>query len=261
MPIVHAEGHVEKRLTAREAREAEAVTRLRSEAALLERLGGLGITPRLLARGEDTLGPWHRTERVTLPTLAERLRTARAPLEPAWIERATRAAFRTLAALHEAADANGPLQVIHADLSPGNIAIDDSGTRAVVLDFDLASWREGSMPSDGAFRGTIDYVAPEIARGERPTQRSDLFALAATLFHAVLGAAPRSSRTDGEPSFAALLMVAAEAPLLHDEDAALAARGPGHAALVACLAHEPDRRPISARAVCATLTDSHRGLP
>jgi eukaryotic-like serine/threonine-protein kinase len=249
MPVEHAEGHVEKRLSSREKREPEAVERLRSEARLLARLSGLGITPKLLASGEDARGPWHRIERIGLPTLAERLAAAGGALAPAWIERAVKATFGALAILHEASDAGGPLLVVHADLSPANIAIDDAGSRAVVLDLDLASWREGPARNDGAFRGTLGYVAPEVARGERPTRQSDLFALAAALFHGVTGAPPRSG-----PSFAALLAVAAEAPLLRDEHADLADRGRGHAALLTCLAHDPARRPASARDVVAAVT-------
>ncbi|MBX3223218.1 MAG: hypothetical protein KF795_22090 [Labilithrix sp.] len=249
MPIAHAEDHVDKRLSARERLEPEAIARLRSEAALLALLSDLGVTPRLLASGEDELGPWHRIERVRVPTLSDRLARAPGPLATAWIERAVRATLGALASLHEAADTRGPLLVVHADLSPANVAIDDAATRAVLLDLDLAWWRDGPSRLDGAFRGTIAYVAPEVARGEPPTAASDLFALAATLLHGVNGVPPR----DG-PSFAALLAAAAEAPLL-DEAARgrLAAKGPGHAALAACLAHDPAHRPASARAALAVL--------
>lgn len=235
--------HVEKRLTSRERSVPEAIARLRSEAALLGRLSALGVTPRLLAHGEDAGGPWLRTARLRAPTLAERLAEAGGPLSPLWLERAIASTFRSLAAVHEAEDAAGPLGVVHADLSPANLAIDDAGALAFLLDFDLAWWREGPA-RDGAFRGTIAYAAPEVARGERPSPRSDLFSLAATLLHAVTGVAPRSG-----PSLAALLAVAGEEPLLRAEHAQLEARGPGHAALLACLAHAPEDRPPSARAL------------
>jgi serine/threonine protein kinase len=243
MPVEQAEHHVEKRLSVRERGEPEAIARLRSEAALLGKLSGIAATPRLLAHGEDAAGPWHRIERIRMPTLADRLASTRGALDPSWIERAVRTGFLALATVHEAADAIGPLHVVHADVSPANMALDDDASHAVVLDLDLAWWREGP-PRDGAFRGTIMYTAPETARGERPTPQSDLFSLAAAFLHAVTGAPPRSGS-----AFAALLAAAAEVPVLGDEHRALAARGPGHAFLLACLAHEPSARPRSARAV------------
>lgn len=241
---------VDKRLSTRERGEPEAAARLRHEAALLRALGGR-MTPRLLDAGEDERGPWLRMEKIAFPTLARRLeQTGGAALDPSWVERAARAAFSALAELHEASDAEGDLHIIHADLSPANLAIDDAGQRAVLLDLELACWR-GSAARDGAFRGTVGYCAPEVARAEVPTIASDLFALAATLLHASTGAPPR----DG-PSLAALLAMAAERPLLEAEHLArvdLASRGASHAALVRCLAHDDDARPRSARAVLAML--------
>jgi len=239
----------EKRLSTRERAEPEAVTRLRSEAELLALLGG-HITPRLVGAGDDERGPWLRTEKVPFPTLAHRLDAAAAtgiaPLDSAWVERSLQAALGALAALHEASDAHGPLSIVHADLSPANLALDDAGARAVLLDLELASWRGAASPLDGAFRGTLAYCAPETARGEAPTVASDLFALAATFLHAMTGAAPRTG-----PSFAALLATAAERPLLDDHphlaSRELAARSSAHVVLVRCLAHAPSDRPASAR--------------
>lgn len=242
----------EKRLSPRDRSEPEAVARLHGEAALLATLGGR-VTPRLAASGEDEHGPWLRTEKLPFPTLAQRLERATSSgttrLDAAWLERAIRASLEALAELHEASDATGPLHVVHADLSPANLAIDDAGTRAVMLDLELATWRGGSPPNDGAFRGTIAYCAPETARGESPTVASDLFALAATFLHAITGAAPRTGT-----SFAALIAAAAEQPLVDDLAwPELAARGPAHAAILRCLAHAPHERPASARAALALL--------
>jgi eukaryotic-like serine/threonine-protein kinase len=243
----------EKRLSTRELTVAEAAQRLRGEADLLGALGGR-VTPRLVGRGDDERGPWLRTEGLAFPTLAGRLARAGRPggalIDPAWVERAVRAAFTALAELHDACDEAGPLQIVHADVSPANVAVDDAGARAVFLDLELASWR-GSGPRDGAFRGTIAYSAPEIARGEVPTVRSDVFALAATFLHLAIGAPPREG-----PSLAAMLGAAAERPLLEELRVArvdLASRGRAHAALVRCLAHHPDDRPASAREVLSLL--------
>ena len=239
----------EKRLSSRERTEPEAVRRLRSEAELLAMLGGR-ITPRLVATGDDERGPWLRTEKLPFPTLAHRLEAAVASGVPSldrdWIERALEAALGALAELHEASDAHGPLSIVHADVSPANLALDDSGTRAVLLDLELASWRGAPSSRDGAFRGTVTYCAPEAARGEAPTVAGDLFSLAATFLHAMTGAAPRTGS-----SFVALLSAAAERPLLDDHpglaSGQLRLRGPVQVALARCLAHAPSARPASAR--------------
>ena len=234
MPITRGDSGewLEKRLSPRERGEPEARARLVAEARLLGLLRGPSF-PRLIASGEDELGPWHRVERAPFPTWAERL--ARGPVGRDLVLRAIPVVFRAVADLHEAADAEGPLAVVHGDPSPANLVLDDRVEHAVLLDLDLASWRDAHPPADGAFRGTLAYVAPEVARGHPPTVRSDLFAFAATLLEGILGHAPRRGH-----SFPALLARAAEEPLdLRDAPAALAA----------CLAHDPAARPASARAL------------
>jgi serine/threonine protein kinase len=230
--IEESDDWLEKRLSPRERTETEAENRLISEALLLEKLGSLGVTPRLLAHGRDTRGPWHRVERVRMPTLAQRIE--RGPSAADWVERAATAVLGALSALHEARDEAGPLLVVHADLSPSNLAIDESGSKVVLLDFDLAWWRESSPPADGSFRGTIGYVAPEVARGERPTVRSDLFSVGASMLHALTGERPRPG-----DSFPALLAMAAEEPI----------SVPVHLPEVVrrCLAFDPNLRPASAK--------------
>lgn len=226
---------VEKRLSTRARDDAEAVARFRAEAELLRILDGR-VTPRLVEAGDDERGPFLRMENVGMPTLAERMNAA---VDPAWIDRAFLVSLAALAVLHE-----GEPRVIHADLSPSNIAVSDDGERVVILDLGLAFW-SGAPARDGAFRGTIAYAAPEVARGEMPTERSDLFSLAASFLHAATGEHPHEER-----SFAAALTAVAEIPLLEERHRALATRGPGHAALIRCLAHEPVQRPVSAREAC-----------
>jgi len=202
-------------------------------------LGGR-VTPKLVEQGDDERGPFLRMERIELPTLEQRLEVASGvPLATTWIEQALPKAFAALAVLHE-----GEPSVVHADLSPGNLAIADDGSRVVILDLGLAFWRD-APPRDGTFRGTIAYAAPEVARGEPPTAKSDLFSLAAVFLHAATGEVPHAER-----SFAAALASVAETPLLEAHHRALASRGPAHAAMIRCLAHDPAERPESAREAC-----------
>lgn len=235
-------GPVIKRLTSRELGEPEAWARLAREGDILEALGGR-VTPRVRARGQDARGPFVELERIPFPTLAEHLERAAGPLDAAFVARVLRAALEALAVVHE-----HELGVVHGDVAPANLVVWPDGARVVLLDFDLALTRTSPDP-DGAFRGTLRYAAPEVARGERPDTRSDLFGLGATMLHAVTGHAPR-----GATSFPALLAEVAEEPILTEQAAqALAATSPAGAALVACLAHERTQRPPSARAVLARL--------
>lgn len=219
---------VEKRLDPRLRGDAVAQERLRSEGVWLERLQTTAVVPRLVARGEDAEGPFVVTERLpsTFATLLDRVTRGGAfAIDPG-------RAFAALAIVHEAG-------VIHADLSPANVAVADDG-RIVLLDFGLAVGAGAPNDRDGAFVGTVGYAAPEIARGEAPSVASDLFSLAACLVFAHVGRAPRSATT-----FAAALVEAAETPIAPPPDLP--------DIVAACLALEPGARPASARSVIAVL--------
>src|SRR6266403_2094245 len=88
-------------------------------------------------------------------------------------EQAARIMLQICRAL-EAAHAEG---VIHRDLKPQNIMLDASG-RIYVMDFGIArSAYLPGMTQTGALIGTPEYMSPEQGRGEKLTERSDLFSL------------------------------------------------------------------------------------
>src|SRR5215467_8536790 len=85
--------------------------------------------------------------------------------------------------------------VLHRDVKPGNILLDRSG-RVVLTDFGIATIDDPGDGSDthltgsGELVGSLDYLAPERAKGADPGPASDIWALGAALYAAVEGASP-----------------------------------------------------------------------
>lgn len=75
------------------------------------------------------------------------------------------------------------LQVLHRDIKPDNILIDDDG-KAVLLDLGVAQTE--SFNQEEAAPGTPSYMAPEFFRGERTAdERTEVYALGVTLYELV----------------------------------------------------------------------------
>jgi len=83
--------------------------------------------------------------------------------------------------------------IIHRDIKPHNIMIDEMG-RARVMDFGLAHIGDDStkLTQTGALVGTPVYMSPEQCRGEKLGPESDLFALGVTLYEMLAGRVPYS---------------------------------------------------------------------
>jgi serine/threonine protein kinase len=90
--------------------------------------------------------------------------------------------------------------VVHQDIKPANILIDEAG-RPRLIDFGLACQQDAwSSPAAGSEGGTFAYIAPEQARLEPDRVRplSDLFALGAVLYFLLTGHAPFAAATEIE---------------------------------------------------------------
>jgi len=106
-------------------------------------------------------------------------------------EQAARIMLQICRAL-EAAHAEG---VIHRDLKPQNIMLDASG-RVYVMDFGIArSAYLPGMTQTGALIGTPEYMSPEQGRGEKLTERSDIFSLGIIFYELLTGKSPYHSDT------------------------------------------------------------------
>ncbi len=88
----------------------------------------------------------------------------------------------------EAAHAQG---VIHRDIKPGNIMLDENG-RVKVTDFGIArvTSTADTIAQTAAVLGTASYLSPEQAQGQPVDGRSDLYSLGCVLFEMVTGRAP-----------------------------------------------------------------------
>lgn len=135
---------------------------------------------------------------------------------------------------------------LHSDLKPENIRIRTDGVPKL-MDLGLLS-RPGRM---GAIRGSLHYVAPELARGHAVDARADLYALGAVLYHALAGRPPF------DPSFQATPVDLLRAHLT-EAPPPLAAWAPELSAemielIKRLLAKDPQERFTSASAVLTAL--------
>jgi eukaryotic-like serine/threonine-protein kinase len=86
--------------------------------------------------------------------------------------------------------------LVHRDVKPSNILLEESVDRAVLTDFGLArTMDDASLTQTGVLAGTPHYMSPEQATGEAIDHRSDLFSLGAVLYFMATGHPP--FRADG----------------------------------------------------------------
>ena len=117
-------------------------------------------------------------------------------------------ALHGLHAAHEAKDEMGvPLELVHRDVSPQNILVDDNGN-ARLLDFGVAKALGRQQISQiGVPKGKLAYMAPEQVHGN-VSRRSDVFSMGVVLWEALTGEHLFQGKSDGE-ILAAVLMAKA----------------------------------------------------
>jgi serine/threonine protein kinase len=139
-----------------------------------------------------------------------------------------------LNALHEAG-------IVHRDLKPSNIIVDAGGT-ALLTDFGLAKGRAYTvLTKPGQVMGTLDYLAPELVKGEPATPLTDIYALGCTVYECIAGQPPFA---DKEGIQVGLAHVAEPPPELSEFRDDLSPEFT--AAVASALAKDPQQRPQTA---------------
>lgn len=246
-----------KRLSARALRAHAGRAAMIREARALE-LARHPALPALAGFGADRHGPFlleTRREGASLRQVLAGWRD-RGRLPPAsLVAHVVRTAIETLAELHELEDAEGAIGLVHGDIGPDHVLLGPLGDVGLV-DLGAARFRAMEPDLETADRGTLPFVAPEIARGESPpTQRGDVYALAATLAFFATGAPLTRARHE-----AAVLLEIGESGLCLDAlDAGDALSPEQRRALARALARDPEDRIDTARGLLAALDAPPRG--
>jgi eukaryotic-like serine/threonine-protein kinase len=229
----------------------EALTRFEREARAIAALSH----PNILAIhdfGNEGGVSYSVTELLEGETL--RMALARGPL-------ASRQAFEIGAAVAEGLSAAHSRGIVHRDVKPDNIFLTSHGA-VKILDFGLVrhndpAWRGADTASPtvggttpGIVLGTLGYMSPEQARGDRADARTDIFALGCVLYEMLTGRRAFGGATAAE-TFAAVL---------RDEPAALTGASgavPAEAVSILrhCLEKSPEQRYQTARDLAFALRE------
>jgi eukaryotic-like serine/threonine-protein kinase len=167
------------------AEDHEFVERFRREASSAAALSHPNIVG-IFDRGE-----WDGTYYIAMEYVAGRSLKAlvreQGPLDPATaidiviqILRAARSAHRR--------------GVIHRDLKPHNVILDEEG-RARVTDFGIARAGASDMTLTGSIMGTAQYLSPEQAQGFAVSAASDLYSIGVILYELLTGTVPFEGET------------------------------------------------------------------
>jgi len=148
------------------------------------------------------------------------------------------------------------LGVVHRDLKPQNIMVDENGN-ARIMDFGIArSLKTKGITAAGVMIGTPEYMSPEQVEGKEVDQRSDIYSLGVILYEMVTGRVP----FEGDTPFTIGMKHKGEEPKDPKE---LNTQLPEDLNLVIlrCLEKDKENRYQSAGEVRAELTRIEKGIP
>lgn len=119
------------------------------------------------------------------------VREARGNMPPSQAVEVMLPVLEALEFAHRMTKADGtPLDIVHRDVSPANILIDQQG-HVKLHDFGIARMADDEFKTqDGTFRGTLSFTAPETLQGIAASPRSDLYACGVILYQLLAGTNP-----------------------------------------------------------------------
>jgi serine/threonine-protein kinase len=179
-----------KLLKTRYAEDEEFVARFRREAKSAAAIASPYVVP-IFDRGETEDGTYYiAMEYIPGGTLKDRIRTTGA-LPPRIATEVGMQAAQALQAAHKKG-------IVHRDVKPDNILYAEAG-HVKVVDFGIARAAEATTISNiGDILGSVKYMSPEQAAGERVGPRSDLYSLGVVLYEMLTGKAPFEVKTPAD---------------------------------------------------------------
>ncbi len=188
--------------------------------------------------------PYLATLYVRGRTLEERLADGPLPFEEL---------VRVVAHVGSGLDALHAAGIVHRDVKPSNVLIDEAGS-ALLTDFGaVKGLAYTALTRTGTVVGTLEYLAPELLRGDEASPASDIYALGCLAYECVAGGPPFGHRS---------LIELANAHLTEEP------RDPGQGrddlppgvswAILHALSKEPENRPPTGTAL-ANMLASGRG--
>jgi serine/threonine protein kinase len=104
---------------------------------------------------------------------------------------------RLLTQIASALDAAHDVGLIHRDLKPHNILIDERRDHSYLADFGVTKARgTAGLTQVGQLVGTLAYMSPEQFKGYEATEQSDIYAFGAVLFESIVGTVPYAMPTE-----------------------------------------------------------------
>lgn len=154
-----------------------------------------------------------------------------------------------LDAAHNAKDEKGQyLNVVHRDVSPGNVMVDSEG-HVRLVDFGIARWQNRVAKTEaGNVKGKFRYMAPEQIRGDGVEARSDVYSTAILLWELLAG-----MRIYDDCGVAQLMIKVANAHVPSLDEARPGLPRALYKVFKRATAHKPEDRYASARAFADAL--------